>query len=325
MKNVLIFSISIILSASCFSQNPNGWIEEGAEFYHVINDGAEQGYARYYLTEEVEVNGKMLQRLNIEEKTRTTIGPNQYLENDLVELPWSRLFHTSNDSVYFANEQGELSFAWHLNPQVGDVWDFGQYALFSEEGTMNAFAIVTDVQDVIINGVPSKDITISSCIDLQGTPFPFFEDQTESHLWVFHQGKINTVFGPHSNFHYLGFYEISPNVIYCPSGFSSLACYRSSSVDLIHFLPSQSCTGGVASIENETNAQFQIYPNPASTSFTLTHPEQIKSIQIFDVQGRLQSSHTSVPIHIENLNAGVYWVHVESLDGTMRVEKLMTE
>ena len=185
MKNLINITLALLFAANLSAQNPNGWIQEGAEFYHVLNGSGDHGYARYYLDEEFEVNGLMLQRLKVEVQTKTQIGPDEFILNDLAELSWSRLFHTSNDTVYFANEDGDLRFAWHLNPVPGDVWDFGPYPLSSEENEMNVYAYVMNVQEVQIGGLSSKDITIVTCVDSIGTPTPYYPTQTESYLSVF--------------------------------------------------------------------------------------------------------------------------------------------
>lgn len=326
MKKVFQTTIVLLFTANLIAQNPNGWIEDGAEFYHHIQDAGSSGYARYYLDEEFELNGLIFQRLKVEMKTKTLVGPNQYVENDLVQLPWSRLFHTSNDTVYFASENGNLGFAWHLNPQIGDVWDFGAFSLVTDPTQMiHAYAKVTDVQNVVVSGVPSKDITFETCLNIQGSPLPLQGEQFESYLWVYHQGKINTIFGPHNNFHYLGFFEVDPNAIYCPWSFSGLACYRSSAIDLTHFFESQSCTGGVVNLESIDMKDFAIYPNPASTTLNITNSELIKSIKIFDAQGRLQMYSALLPLNLSNISEGMYCVQIETLDGQVKMEKLVVE
>ncbi len=325
MKNLINITLALLFAANLNAQNPNGWIEEGAEFYHVLYGSGDHGYARYYLDEEFEVNGLMLQRLKVEVQTRTQIGPDEFILNDLIQLSWSRLFHTSNDTVYFANENGELRFAWHLNPAIGDVWNFGEYPLSSEENEMNVYGYVVNVQEVQIGGLSSKDITFVTCLDSIGSPVPHFPTQTESYLRIFYEGKINTVFGPHKNFHYAEFCEIHPQTIFCPSTYSSLACYKSASFDLTHLLQSQSCTGSILSIEFNNMLDFTLYPNPTSTTFSLTHPEHIQSIQIYDIQGRLQLRSKSLPVDVRSMKSGVYWVQIETLDGQVKIEKLVVE
>lgn len=324
MKSLTLFITLFLCTAEAFAQNPNGWVQQGAKFYHTISGLTEGGYVRYYLDEEFEVNGKMLQRLKALKKNSFQAGPNP-VENELVEVPGSRLFHTSNDTAYFANEQGNLRFAWHLNPQVGDVWDFGPYSLSTTQTEIHAYAIVTAVADVEIDGVMSKDITISTCIDAQGTPTPDSQDQTESYLWVFHEGIINTVFGPRTNFHYMGFYEISPLGTFCPSNFTNLTCFLSNSTPLVQMPGITSCTGGLANVENDEHLNFKLYPNPSSTSFTFTNPEQIKQIQLFDAQGRLQSASSVLPFNVRGMSAGMYWVRGETINGANFVEKLLVE
>jgi hypothetical protein len=70
---------------------------------------------------------------------------------------------------------------------------------------------------------------------------------------------------------------------------------------------------------------FTLYPNPASTTFSLTHPEHIQSIQIYDIQGRLQLRSKSLPVDVRSMKSGVYWVQIETLDGQVKIEKLVVE
>ena len=77
MKKTIYLSLALLFSANLSAQNPNGWIEEGAEFCHHIQDMGALGYVRYYLDKEFELNGLTFQQLKVEMKTKTEVGTEQ--------------------------------------------------------------------------------------------------------------------------------------------------------------------------------------------------------------------------------------------------------
>ena len=326
MKALITISLAFIFSARLYAQNPNGWIEQGAEFYHSISSSYESGYAKYYLDEEFELNGKMIQRLKAKQKTITMIGMGQFHESDLIDLPGSLLFHTSNDTVYMVQENGDLRFAWHLDAQVGDVWDFGAIPLSSDPNQMiHAYALVVDVEEVIVSGVLTKDISIETCLNMQGDPLPAQGEEFPPYFWMYQQGKINTIFGPRDNFNYMGFYEVSPQAIYCPWHSSTLTCYRSATFELAHLASWQSCTAGFVDREESHLPDFALYPNPAFTTLNITNYETIKAVEILDVQGRVVLQSVNLPLDLSSMSKGIYWVQIDTMDGQLTFEKLVVE
>ena len=303
----------LVLSTTLSAQNPNGWIHEDADFYHSYNYNFESGYTRYYLAEEFEVDGKMLQRLNGEKKYRYLTGPDEWVENEAIIPIGSKLYHTSNDTVYFANANGDLRFAWHLNPQVGDIWDFGLYPLYSYDTSIHAYAIVVGIDTIEINGVESIDIRFGTCIDDQGTPMPDFLDQVESYIFCSYQGKINSIYGPYTNFAYMYFYEIAPDFVYCPPGFSNLTCYSSNDTDLIEWYPQQGCSNGVSSIQDYEAQNFLVYPNPAKEQVHFSGLAPNQNVVVYSNLGQvlftLQGTQTQTA-DVSHLAEGLYFYRV---------------
>ena len=78
----------------------------------------------------------------------------------------------------------------------------------------------------------------------------------------------------------------------------------------------------------EFEKPFSIYPNPAEGSFTINLKafQNIESIQIIDIRGaevkmpELKSS----KLRIENLQAGIYFVKVNSQEGNF-MEKIVVK
>ena len=85
------------------------------------------------------------------------------------------------------------------------------------------------------------------------------------------------------------------------------------------YLEDCSCSGTVG-IEDEVKTTISIYPNPASTSFTIVADERLinASYRLFDVQGRLvlegmiRAENTLV--HTEALSSGNYMLSISNAD-----------
>ncbi len=72
----------------------------------------------------------------------------------------------------------------------------------------------------------------------------------------------------------------------------------------------------------EIDASVSVYPNPSSGIANVNTTSQVKSIEVFDVQGRLlQTALSSKTIDISNQPAGLYFVRIKTENG-IAVEKL---
>ncbi|HMK07196.1 MAG TPA: T9SS type A sorting domain-containing protein, partial [Flavobacterium sp.] len=69
-----------------------------------------------------------------------------------------------------------------------------------------------------------------------------------------------------------------------------------------------------------------IYPNPATDNFTVKANSKIKSIQLFDVQGRIVATYlagdSQAKTNISQFSKGIYFVKVTTQDGTS-IEKII--
>lgn len=81
---------------------------------------------------------------------------------------------------------------------------------------------------------------------------------------------------------------------------------------------------GYADLETHEISANYIFPNPTSSYFTVSNLEQINAIQIFDTQGKLMATAKQLPMNIEHFPPGVYFVHLEIMDGTkLRTVKIV--
>ena len=78
----------------------------------------------------------------------------------------------------------------------------------------------------------------------------------------------------------------------------------------------------------EVDQTIAIYPNPTKGNINITSQSTLKSIELFDVQGRLMETHIldemNTMIDITNKAKGIYFLKITSDNGT-KVEKIIKE
>jgi subtilisin family serine protease len=71
---------------------------------------------------------------------------------------------------------------------------------------------------------------------------------------------------------------------------------------------------GNAGIEDNTSEEFAIYPNPSNDLVNIENPIKIEVIEIYSIEGKLvyreSFNQKSIQISIENLEEGIYLVHI---------------
>ena len=77
------------------------------------------------------------------------------------------------------------------------------------------------------------------------------------------------------------------------------------------------------SIENASNIEMSIYPNPAS-DYVMVNAEGVREINVLDLNGRVLSTTTQSKVDLSSLSAGVYFVRVITDNGTA-TEKIVKE
>lgn len=72
-----------------------------------------------------------------------------------------------------------------------------------------------------------------------------------------------------------------------------------------------------------THLSVSIYPNPASDYFTIEMENEIKSVEIYSLQGQKVLNSTLKKINISNLSKGIYLVQIEDKNHAVSTQKLV--
>jgi hypothetical protein len=73
------------------------------------------------------------------------------------------------------------------------------------------------------------------------------------------------------------------------------------------------------------NLKATIYPNPTSDNFTIEMENEVKSVEIYSIQGQKVMSATSKNVNVSNLSKGMYLVRIEDENNAVATQKVVIE
>ena len=73
------------------------------------------------------------------------------------------------------------------------------------------------------------------------------------------------------------------------------------------------------------NLKATIYPNPASTNFTIETATELKSVEIYSLQGQKVLTSNKNQVDVSGLSKGIYMVRVEDVDNGVSTQKMVKE
>ena len=74
---------------------------------------------------------------------------------------------------------------------------------------------------------------------------------------------------------------------------------------------------------NTNNLKFSLYPNPASDILNIEMDSELKSVEIYSLQGQKVLLATSKDVNISNLPSGIYMIRVQDIDGAIATSKMV--
>ncbi|WP_298116641.1 LamG-like jellyroll fold domain-containing protein [Flavobacterium sp.] len=71
------------------------------------------------------------------------------------------------------------------------------------------------------------------------------------------------------------------------------------------------------------NLKASIYPNPTSDNFSIEMENEVKSVEIYSLQGQKIMTSTTKDINVSNLSNGIYLVRIEDVNNAISTQKLI--
>ncbi|WP_445453241.1 LamG-like jellyroll fold domain-containing protein [Flavobacterium sp. 25HG05S-40] len=74
---------------------------------------------------------------------------------------------------------------------------------------------------------------------------------------------------------------------------------------------------------NSQNLQATLYPNPTNDAFTIEMKNEVKSVEIYSIQGQKVLTSTSKNINVSDVSKGMYLVRIEGENNAVATQKLI--
>jgi hypothetical protein len=74
---------------------------------------------------------------------------------------------------------------------------------------------------------------------------------------------------------------------------------------------------------NQNNLKVAMYPNPVNDILNIDIENEIKSVEIYNIQGQRVIQSNSKQIETSSLNSGIYMVRIEDTNGGIATQKLI--
>ncbi|HCQ13958.1 MAG TPA: hypothetical protein DIU01_11955 [Flavobacterium sp.] len=84
-------------------------------------------------------------------------------------------------------------------------------------------------------------------------------------------------------------------------------------------------TSALGFADNEQKVKFNLYPNPTSDNFTIEMDSNIKSVEIYSLQGQKVLTSKLKDVDVSNLSKGIYLVQIEDENNNMSTQKLIVK
>ena len=76
---------------------------------------------------------------------------------------------------------------------------------------------------------------------------------------------------------------------------------------------------------NSKNLKFSLYPNPATNLVNIELATELKSVEIYSLQGQKILSSIKNQVDVSSLSKGMYLIRVEDVNNGVSTQKLLVE
>ena len=84
-------------------------------------------------------------------------------------------------------------------------------------------------------------------------------------------------------------------------------------------------TSALGLADNEQKTKFNLYPNTTSDNFTIEIDLNIKSVELYSLQGQKILTSTTKNVNVSNLSKGIYLVQIQDENNNISTQKLIVQ
>jgi hypothetical protein len=303
MKKIILF-LFVLNFIDIKAQNNFQWADSGAVWHHTYNWIGLQGYQKTTYVGDTVINNQSCQIIKSYSQQAWPQSNGTFIPGSVWPLNVFYLYK-SNDSV-FAFRNNTFNLVFKTNATLGEIWDLGDFGLITNS---HAYVKVDSVYYQNYNGVTLRNIHVFPCKQ-NGDSIEFGLGVTDTN-YISKLNTINEKFGPLGSFQTIN--NVIQNNLMDESLDQTILCYESATFPFIQFYSSDCYNSIFVGINEQTQNDAHVFPNPAQNQITIKSKIGA-SIIISDLMGKivLQKQLVAVTenIDISNLANGMYIVHL---------------
>ena len=200
-----------------------------------------------------------------------------------------------------------------------DAYDASSQAAVTITGTFTTGGTPPSTTNAVVSNITTTSAQIDFSVNTFGIQSSIVVDyglsptSFTSYNWV-----ANTSTNTPTPFSF-NFTSLTPNTTY----YYSVGAYSPTLVG--NRILGNFTTSALGLTDNEQKAKFNLYPNPTTDNFSIEMDNEVKSIDIYSLQGQKVLSSNSKEVNVSNLSKGIYLVQIEDENNKISTQKLIVK
>ncbi len=200
-----------------------------------------------------------------------------------------------------------------------DAYDASNQAAITVTGTFTTGGTVPSTTNAVVLNITTTSAQINFEVNTFGIQSSIVVDYgLDPAVFYSYNGVANTSTNTPTPFSF-NFTGLSPNTTY----YYSVGAYSPTLTG--NRILGSFTTAVLSNSDHEQKLNFSLYPNPASDYFTIEMENEIKSVEIYSLQGQKVLTSNSKIITVSDLSEGIYFVRIEDQNSAFSAQKLIVK
>lgn len=200
-----------------------------------------------------------------------------------------------------------------------DAYDASNQAAITVTGTFTTGGTVPSTTNAVVLNITTTSAQINFEVNTFGLQSSIVVDYgLDPAVFYSYNGVANTSTNTPTPFSF-NFTGLSPNTTY----YYSVGAYSPTLTG--NRILGSFTTAVLSNSDHEQKLNFSLYPNPASDYFTIEMENEIKSVEIYSLQGQKVLTSNSKIITVSDLSEGIYFVRIEDQNSAFSAQKLIVK
>lgn len=200
-----------------------------------------------------------------------------------------------------------------------DAYDASSQAAVTVTGTFTTGGTVPSTTNAVVSNITSTSAQIDFEVNTFGIQSSIVVDYGLSPSFFYSYNSVANTFTNTPTSFSFNFTSLTPNTTY----YYSVGSYSPTLTG--NRILGSFTTSVLSNSDHEQKLNFSLYPNPATDNFTIEMENEVKSVEIYSLQGQKVLASASKSINVSDVSSGIYLVRIEDQNHAVATQKLIIE